>query len=51
VRIVLLFALLFEFSFAYFKILQEINLDKAFNIKGFHELSDLAYNKKEKSFI
>jgi len=48
VRIVLLFALLFEFSFAYFKILQEINLDKAFNIKGFHELSDLAYNKKKK---
>ena len=46
-KIFLILVCFLEFSFGYFKILQEINLNKL-DIDNFHELSDLAYDKKRK---
>ena len=46
-RVLLLLAFLLSSSFAYFKILQEINLN-TLPIKNFHELSDLAFDAQKK---
>jgi len=46
VRVLLLITLLLSSSFAYFKILQELNLNDI-DVPNFSEISDLAYNPKE----